>query len=94
MPISKEDIARVARLARIGIKENQETQIRAQLNKVLEYMEILQRVDTKDVEPTYHTAHVQNAFREDEVRSSLSQDASLRNAPAKKDDFFTVPKVL
>jgi aspartyl-tRNA(Asn)/glutamyl-tRNA(Gln) amidotransferase subunit C len=94
MKITRDEVRHVTRLARLKLSEEQEGQLTAQLNNVLEYMERLNELNTEGVEPTFHTSSLQNAFREDEVRPSLPKEISLDNAPKKTESFFVVPKVI
>lgn len=94
MKITREEVVHVARLARLKLSEEQEKRFALQLNKVLEYMERLNELNTEGVEPTFHAVSLQNALREDEVRPSLPREISLDNAPEKTKVFFVVPKVI
>ena len=94
MKITREEVLHVARLARLNLSEEQEKRFALQLNKVLEYMERLNELNTEGVEPTFHAVSFQNALREDEVRPSLPREISLDNAPEKTKGFFVVPKVI
>ena len=94
MKITREEVLHVARLARLNLSEEQEKRFALQLNKVLEYMERLNELNTEGVEPTFHAVSLQNALREDEVRPSLPREISLDNAPEKTKGFFVVPKVI
>jgi len=94
MKITREEVVHVARLARLKLSEEQEKRFALQLNKVLEYMERLNELNTEGVEPTFHAVSPQNTFREDEVRPSLAREISLDNAPEKTKGFFVVPKVI
>ena len=94
MKITREEVVHVARLARLKLSEEQEKRFALQLNKVLEYMERLNELNTEGVEPTFHAVSLQNALREDEVRPSLPREISLNNAPERTKGFFVVPKVI
>ncbi|MBK5099700.1 MAG: Asp-tRNA(Asn)/Glu-tRNA(Gln) amidotransferase subunit GatC [Desulfobacteraceae bacterium] len=94
MKITREEVVHVARLARLKLSEEQEKRFALQLNKVLEYMERLNELNTEGVEPTFHAVSLQNALREDEVRPSLPREISLDNAPERTKGFFVVPKVI
>ena len=87
-------VRHVARLARLKITDAEAALFASQLSKVLEYVEQLNEVDTRNVPPTAHALPVSNVFREDVVRSSWTPDQALHNAPDCHDDFFRVPKVL
>lgn len=87
-------VRHVARLARLKITDAEAVLFASQLSKVLEYVEQLNELDTRDVPPTAHPLPVSNVFREDVVRPSLTQDEAMLNAPDRHDGFFRVPKVL
>ena len=90
--ISKKDVEYVAKLARLKLSE---TEAHAeQLNKILGYMDKLNRLDTTHIKPTSHVVEMQNVFREDTAKPSIPVDNALQNAPDKKDNFFRVPKVI
>jgi len=87
-------VAYVAHLARLEFSEAEEELFTGQLNDILLYMDKLNEVDTAGVEPLSHAISLSNAFREDRVQESLSQDLSLANAPDPRGEFFRVPKVI
>ncbi len=84
----------VAHLARLNLTPQEEQMFGAQLGEVLGYIEKLKEVDVSQVEPTAHAVPLVNVTRPDEVRPSLSNDEALRNAPAKADGLFLVPKIV
>jgi len=88
------DIAYVANLARLALTEKEKKQLGKQLNDILDYINKLNKVDTKNVEPTSHALPLQNVEREDIVKPSLLVDEVLKNAPSKEGNFFKVPKVI
>ncbi|MDY0187888.1 MAG: Aspartyl/glutamyl-tRNA(Asn/Gln) amidotransferase subunit C [Syntrophus sp. PtaU1.Bin005] len=94
MKITREEVAYVAHLARLEFSEAEEELFTGQLNDILLYMDKLNEVDTAGVEPLSHAISLSNAFREDRVQESLSQDLSLANAPDPRGEFFRVPKVI
>lgn len=94
MSIKKDAIRYVADLARIGLSQQEEELFAEQLNHILAYMEQLDKLDTKDVEPMSHAVSMGNILREDTVRSGLSNDDALKNAPEKEEGFFRVPKII
>ena len=94
MKLTPEAVQHVARLARLEIAPEQVEKLAGQLATILEYVEKLNEVDTRDVPATSHAISLNNAFREDKVIESLSQDAALDNAPAREDGSFSVPKVI
>jgi aspartyl-tRNA(Asn)/glutamyl-tRNA(Gln) amidotransferase subunit C len=94
LKITREEVAYVAHLARLEFSEAEEELFTGQLNDILLYMDKLNEVDTAGVEPLSHAISLSNAFREDRVQESLSQDLSLANAPDPRGEFFRVPKVI
>ncbi|MBA4397303.1 MAG: Asp-tRNA(Asn)/Glu-tRNA(Gln) amidotransferase GatCAB subunit C [Syntrophus sp. (in: bacteria)] len=94
MKITKDEVSHVAHLARLEFAEAEAEKFTAQLNNILLYMEMLNRVDTTGVAPMTHAVAQQNAFREDQVKPSLGRDETLANAPDARGDFFRVPKVI
>ena len=94
MAITLKDVEHVANLARLEFSDEEKKTLMNQLNRILEYMEKLNELDTSKVEPLSHVIPLTNVFREDKVKPSLSVSDVLKNAPAKTDKFFKVPKVI
>jgi aspartyl-tRNA(Asn)/glutamyl-tRNA(Gln) amidotransferase subunit C len=94
VPVSREDVEYVARLARIELTDDQKNTLTSQLSSILGHIEKLNELDTEGVEPTFHVLEVTNVFREDEVCPSLPVEEVLKNAPARDDGFFKVPKII
>ena len=94
MKLSRTDVQRVAVLARLHLSEEQESQLTAQLDAILAYMDKLNEIDTSDVEPFSHATDETNAFREDQVTNRPDTDALLANAPERDGMFFKVPKII
>ena len=94
MKLTREDVLHIARLARLGLTESELGKFSEQLSNILENFEILQQVDTADIQPTAQSITLQNVVREDEVAASLPQSQILDNAPGKDGDFFRVRAVL
>ena len=88
------DIAKVAKLARLALSEEELAQYGAQLEDILEHAERVSALPTEGVEPTSHPLPMTNAFREDEVRPSLDRDEVLAQAPERDGEFFRVPRIL
>ncbi len=86
--LTKEDIEHTAYLARIKLSEKEIEKFEKELNSILEYMEILNEVDTSEVKETSQVTGLNNKMREDEVKGSFSQDEALSNAPIKKKGYF------
>jgi len=94
MAVTLKDVEHVARLARLEFSDEEKKTLMNQLNKILEYMEKLNELDTSNVEPLAHVIPLTNVFREDEVKPSLPVSEVLKNAPSKTEKFFKVPKVI
>jgi aspartyl-tRNA(Asn)/glutamyl-tRNA(Gln) amidotransferase subunit C len=88
------DVKYVAHLARLGLTAEEEQKFGAQLGQVLGYIEKLKEVDVNDVEPTAHAVPLVNVMRADEVRPSISNEEALRNAPARANGLFVVPRIV
>jgi aspartyl-tRNA(Asn)/glutamyl-tRNA(Gln) amidotransferase subunit C len=88
------DIKYVAHLARLHLTPDEEKKLGAQLGGILGYIEKLKELDVTGVEPTAHAVPMVNVTRADEIRPSLPHDDALRNAPAKANGLFIVPKIV
>jgi aspartyl-tRNA(Asn)/glutamyl-tRNA(Gln) amidotransferase subunit C len=88
------DIAKVARLARIGLSDEELATYGAQLEGILEHAAQVQALDTDDVEPTAHPLPMVNAHRPDEVEPTLDRAEVLAQAPDHQDGYFRVPAYL
>jgi aspartyl-tRNA(Asn)/glutamyl-tRNA(Gln) amidotransferase subunit C len=88
--VSEKDVQHIAGLADVGISDEELGTFTHQLNAILEYFDILDRVEGKG----QVTRDLYNILREDEVEPSLSQEDVLRNAPAKEDGFIKAPRVM
>lgn len=94
MKLSREEVLHIARLARVGLTEDEITRLSEQLSNLLENFEVLQKVDTTDVPPTAQSVALQSVMREDEVAPSLPPEDILANAPRREGDCFRVRAVL
>jgi len=94
MKLSREEVLHIARLARLGVTDEDVDRFRRQLSNILENFEILRQVDTEGVSPTAQSISLQNVMREDEVVPSLSSEDILANAPRREGDCFRVRAVL
>ena len=84
----------VAHLARLSLTPDEEQRLGAQLGNILGYIEKLREVDVSQVEPTAHAFPLVNVTRPDVIRPSLTNDETLRNAPATANGLFLVPKII
>ena len=88
------DVKYVAHLARLALTPEEEKKFGDQLGHILEHIEKLKELDVTNVEPTAHAVPLVNVTRADEVRPSLSHEDALRNAPARANGLFMVPKIV
>jgi len=94
MEIDKKMVEYVARLARLEITEREKDLYTRQLGDILDYVEMLNELDTKNVEPVFHVVPMTNVFREDEVKEGITREEALKNAPEKEKGFFKVPRII
>ena len=93
--ITEDTVRYVARLSRLSFGDAETSLFRDQLSRILDYIDKLNEVDTEGVQPTTHAlSSLKNVFREDEFRASLAPEEALGNAPARKGDFFKVPRII
>ena len=94
MSISRQDIEKVALLARLQLKESELEMMIEQLAQIVAYVDLLAEVDTQGVEPMAHAVEVTNVFEDDRIRPSLPREAALANAPHHDERGYLVPAVL
>jgi aspartyl-tRNA(Asn)/glutamyl-tRNA(Gln) amidotransferase subunit C len=87
-------VARIARLARIAVPEEELEPLAAELSHILEWIEQLNEVDTEGVPPMTSVAAMKLAWREDRVTDGDRSEDILANAPERQDGYFVVPKVV
>ena len=94
MRITTEEVRHISTLARVGMTDDEVERMRDQMSNILEQFDILEQVDTRDVEPTGHSAGIQTVMREDSVEPSANRDDILSNAPRRQEDLIRVRAVL
>lgn len=94
MQVDKETLHKVAHLARLNIKPEEETKLLNDMSEILTWVNKLEEVDTEGVEPLTHMTAEVNAMRPDKATQTINREDALKNAPEKDDKFFKVPKVL
>ena len=92
--ITKQEVEKVATLARLAITEAEKEAFAKQLSQILTHVEKLKQFDTHGVEPTATVLGQVNVFRDDVVQPSLPQEQALANAPEREGDGFSVPKII
>jgi len=94
MNIDKKTIHKVADLARIEVKEEQVDDLIEEMSKILTFMEKLNELDTRDVEPLVYLNPEVNVFREDVIKQEITVEEGLMNASKHNEEFFMVPKII
>jgi len=94
MKLTIKDVDYAAKLARLALSDDEKAKYTEQLDKILEYMDELNKVDTSNVEPVFQVMEMKNVFREDKAEKSGLSDEILSNAPDREDRFFKVKKVI
>ncbi|WP_320675255.1 Asp-tRNA(Asn)/Glu-tRNA(Gln) amidotransferase subunit GatC [Prochlorococcus sp. MIT 1341] len=92
--ITKEDVKKVAILARLALKEEEISSYTEQLEKILGYVAQLQQIDTQDVPATTRAVEVTNVTRDDTSKITNIRDKLLDLGPQREGEFFRVPKIL
>jgi aspartyl-tRNA(Asn)/glutamyl-tRNA(Gln) amidotransferase subunit C len=93
-PISRADVAHVAKLARLELTDDELEMFTGQLAAVLDHAADIEALDTADVPPTAHPLPLENDFRDDVPRPSLDRDEVLAMAPDAEGGRFRVPRIL
>ncbi len=94
MKISREEVEHVAHLARLHLSDGELQKMTMQLDTILSYFEKLEELDTRGLPPTTHVFSVSNAFRDDEVMTSLSRQEALACSPQHTEEMFQVPRII
>jgi len=92
--LDESTVRHVAHLARIAVTDTEVHLYAQQLAKILDYIDLLNELDTTEIGPTAHPQDTHDVFRSDVPHSSWSADEALKNAPDRHGEFFRVPKVL
>ena len=94
MEVNDALVDKLAHLARLQFDDVEKAGIKKDLQKMIQFVEKLNELDTTGVEPLLHMSDNINVLREDEVKGSISRQEGLKNAPLHDDQFFKVPKVI
>ncbi len=94
MSIDNSTVKKVATLARIEIKKDEESKLIEELNNILGWVDELKKVDTENVEPMLSVFNESMNMREDKSESNYNNDQILKNSPNSNAGFFVVPKVI
>lgn len=93
MTLSRDDVAHVAMLARLGLSDAEMEQYRGQLDAILDAIGKLNEVDTSQVGETAQVGGLVNVWRDDEPRESIGEERALANAPEREGPFFRVAAI-
>lgn len=94
MAVSIDEVKHIAKLAKLKFSDDELEDFTHRFNDILKYMEMLNQVDTSNIEPLSHPVEMTNVFRDDKLNKSVSTDDALKNAPESDGEFFRVPKVI
>lgn len=94
MKLSREQVLKIAHLARLELTLEEVERYSTQLSSILDYVEKLNQLNVDGIEPTAHAISVPNPFRNDEAVQNETREQSLSNAPDREGDFFRVPRVI
>ncbi len=94
MKITPEEVAKVARLARLDLPQDKLTLFAAQLGDILTYMDKLSEIDTSDVEPMFSPVEHVTVTRPDVVNKEYEREDILSNAPEQDGEYFIVPRIV
>lgn len=92
--IERQEIERIAHLAKLQLSESEILQYTTQLGAILDYVAQLNELDTTGVVPATHALPHYNVFRPDERRQLLSREQVLQNAPEQENGYFKIPQIL
>jgi aspartyl-tRNA(Asn)/glutamyl-tRNA(Gln) amidotransferase subunit C len=94
MTIDLKTIKHISKLSRISVDDKKAEKLAGDLNSIFEFIEKLNKLDTKNIEPLTSVAETTLKFRNDEVKSKDIRNQILKNSPDENEDFFVVPKVV
>ena len=94
MAVTKKDVEYIANLARLKLDENEEERLVKDMNQILEYIDLLNEVDTHEIQPLEHVTELATRFRNDVALTPIDHESALKNAPDADSDYFRVPKVI
>jgi aspartyl-tRNA(Asn)/glutamyl-tRNA(Gln) amidotransferase subunit C len=94
MNVTREDVIKVAGLARLRLREEEIDTFQRDLNACFNYFDQLREVDTEGVEPLHHLLDLQNVLEADVPHECLPREVALRDAPDRTEEFFRMPRVI
>ncbi len=94
MKVTAKDVKHIANLSRLTVSDSEMDKFLEQFNQILNYADILQKVDTTGIEPSPYVIPINNVLREDVAVPGVSHEAALKNAPEEHNGGFKVPRVI
>lgn len=94
MNLTSADVRKVASLARLKVTDEDVNSLLGDLSAILEYVDVLNEVDTTGIEPMVHAVELHDVLRTDVLRESLPREAALQNAPRTDGKYFLVPTII
>ena len=94
MEVNDEMVDKLANLSRLQFNDTEKQSVKKDLQKMIQFVEKLNELDTTGIEPLLHMSDGVNLLREDEVQGSIERKEALKNAPEQDGVFFKVPKVI
>ena len=94
MAITREEVRHIAKLARLEFTEAEEETLAQDMSRILDYMDMLNELDTSEVEPMTHVLDLAHVVRTDSVEKRISKEDAVKNAPDTDGEYFRVPKVI
>lgn len=94
MKLTEKDLEQVALRSRLDLTGENKAAYAKSLNAVLDYLDMLNKLDTRTVEPAAHVLPLRNVFREDKLQASLDKEVALANAPEEEAGAFKVPRIV
>ena len=92
--ISKEEIIHIAKLSMLNLTEKEIERYTNDMQEILEYAEMINKLDTSSIDETIVASEQKNVFRKDEVKEFGSREILLQNAPSQDEGMFRIPKVI
>lgn len=92
--ITIDTINKLSNLSQLQFNDEEKIQLQQDLEKMIGFINQLEKIDTTGIEPLQHISDAVNVLREDELKGSITREEALMNAPSKDEQFFKVPKVI
>lgn len=94
MAVTKDDVKKIAALARLKFSDDELDKFTMQFNEILSYVDTLNEINTENIEPLNHPVDNENVLRKDILTPGISREDALKNAPETDGEFFIVPRII